>query len=206
MQDLLFARLYGRFMRRYHAWMEPRKRSMFAGVAGTVVELGPGPGPNLPLLPAGIRWIGIEPNGFMHGTLAARMREHGISGEIRGAGAAATGLPDGSVDVVISTLVLCTVPDPKAALREVLRILKPGGRFLFSEHVAAEPGSWLRLAQKLVRPFWILCGDGCRPDRDTLGAIREAGFASVEASGLRIPVPPAVRLVSPHVEGVAVRG
>ena len=70
------------------------------------------------------------------------------------------------MDAVISTQVLCSVADPAKVLREIQRVLKPGGRFLFVEHVAAAPGTSLRHWQRLARPVSALLGDGCHPDRN----------------------------------------
>jgi len=92
------------------------------------------------------------------------------------------------------------VEDLGAALREIRRVLKPGGRFVFIEHVAAPAGSWRRRLQRWVRPVWRALGDGCHPDRETLQAIRAAGFARVEAEEFLAPV----GLVAPHIAGFAV--
>lgn len=176
-----------------------RKRRLFADLSGTVVEMGPGTGINLPYLPRGIRWIGVEPNPHMHRFIREVAAEQGIEVELRTATAAATGLPDACADAVISTLVLCSVPDLDAALAEVRRILKLGGRFYFIEHVAAPEGSWSRTLQHSIKPIWRRLGDGCRPDRETARAIERAGFADVAYESFRAPLP----VVAPHVIGIA---
>jgi SAM-dependent methyltransferase len=104
-----------------------------------------------------------------------------------------------SVDAVISSLVLCSVRDPEAALREVRRVLRPGGRFVFVEHVAAPHGSGLHLAQRALSPVWRAFSDDCHPDRDTGRVIEAAGFADVDLRQLRLPVP----IMGPHIAGVA---
>jgi ubiquinone/menaquinone biosynthesis C-methylase UbiE len=101
--------------------------------------------------------------------------------------------------------VLCSVRDPQQVLNEALRVLKPGGKFYFIEHVAAPQQTWLRRCQRVMRPIWIGIADGCRPDRETGAAIQNAGFRSVELEGFRVPFPPALPFVSPHVAGVAVK-
>ena len=201
----LFARYYDRFQARYEALIVPRKQELFAGVTGTVVEIGPGTGSNLRYLPAGSRWIGIEPNRHMHDTLRSRAKEAGIESEIHTAGADGIEVQDAIADVVVSTLVLCSVPDPERTLSEVRRVLRPGGRFLFIEHVAAERGTGLRFLQRIIRPAWYLFGDGCRTDRETGPAIERAGFSSVTIESFRMPTPPVPRWVAPHVTGQATR-
>ena len=86
-------------------------------------------------------------------------------------------LPDGSVDTVVCTLVLCTVHDLDATLTEIRRLLRPDGRLLFIEHVAAEPGSRLRRWQDRLERPWRRLAHGCHTNRDTEGALRNAGFA-----------------------------
>lgn len=176
-----------------------RKRDLFADLEGTVVEIGPGTGVNLPYLPDGIRWIGLEPNPHMHDWLRPKLDDRHIDAELSTASAEQTELDDDSADVVISTLVLCSVPDVSAALQEIRRILKPGGTFRFIEHVAAQPGHWLRYVQKGIRPVWRPVADGCCPDRETGAVINQAGFAEVhyERFDARVPI------VSPHIMGTA---
>jgi len=176
-----------------------RKQELFADVAGTVVEIGPGTGVNVPYLPNGIQWIGLEPNPHMHDLLRPKLDGRDIDADVHAAPAQSTGLPGDSADVVISTLVLCSVPDVGDALREIRRILKPGGTFRFIEHVAAEPGHWLRYVQKGIRPVWRPVADGCCPDRETGALIDQAGFAEVRCERFDAGVP----VVSPHIIGTA---
>ena len=199
--------LYQRFFAHTLAWGDDAqhriygdyKRSLFAGLQGTVVEIGPGTGVNLPYLPDGLRWIGLEPNPHMHGHIRDRLAGRTLDAEIRTDPAQDTGLPDDSVDAVISTLVLCSVPDVADTLAELRRILRPGGRLLFIEHVAAEEHTPLCWVQHGIRPLWRAVADGCRPDRNTGAQLRRAGFSAVEFERFTIGVPP----VSPHIVGTA---
>ena len=178
-----------------------RKRALLGGLSGTVVEIGAGAGPNAEYLAPGTRWVAVEPNVHFHPRLREATRARGLSLEVVPAVAERLPLADASADAVIGTLVLCSVEDVAAALAEVRRVLRPGGRFVFIEHVAAPEPSRLRRWQRRLRGPWGVIADECRPDRDTLGAIRAAGFASVEAERFRLRA----GLVSPHVAGVAVR-
>ena len=199
----LFARLYDRVQASYDAHIAPRKKALFADLSGTVVEIGPGTGANLPHLPRGVRWIGIEPNPHMETRLRQRAAATGIAAEFRIASAQSLGFEDASVDVVLSTLVLCSVPDPAAVLAEVRRVLRPGGRFVFIEHVAAARGSTLWSLQRLFRPMWSCIADGCRPDRELGAVLRAAGFDSLQLEEFRVRRHFPLDLVAPHVAGVA---
>jgi ubiquinone/menaquinone biosynthesis C-methylase UbiE len=184
---------------KYSAFVEGRKRHLLKSLTGTVVEIGSGTGPNLRFLPRDLRIVGIEPNPFMHRYFLdeARVEERAV--ELVQGTAEALPFPDESVDAVLSTLVLCSVAELDRVLQEVLRVLKPGGKFLFLEHVAAGEGTWLRRCQRWVRPVWSRLGDGCQPDRTTEVSLKDAGFREVSLDRFSVPL----LLVSPHIAGIA---
>lgn len=157
---------------------------------------------NLVYLPVGIRWIGIEPNTYMHGYLRELGLKLGLNIDIRVGTAEQLPVADNSMDAVISTQVLCSVNDPVRVLQEIQRVLKPGGRFLFVEHVAAAPGTTLRRWQRLARPVSALIGDGCHPDRETWSDIERAGFALIQLEHFEIE---SAVLSKPHIAGVAIK-
>jgi ubiquinone/menaquinone biosynthesis C-methylase UbiE len=198
-------RLFAAVLERGSRWHEPlvadRKRALLGDLSGDVLEIGPGAGVNFAYLPRDVRWIGVEPNAYLRERLREEVARRGLSADLHAGTAERLPLPDRSVDAVVSTLVLCSVPDVDAVLGEVRRVLRPGGRFVFLEHVGAPPGTWLRAIQRLLRPIWRVVGDGCHPDRDTLDAIERAGFADLRAERFRV----SAGLVSPHVAGVATR-
>jgi SAM-dependent methyltransferase len=200
----LFARYYDAAQDGYESYVAPRKRELFRGISGTVLEIGPGTGANLAYLPPGCRWLGVEPNPFMHDSLRRRAEQASISAEFLTGRAERIAIADGAADVVLSTLVLCSVRDLSRTLDEVRRVLRPGGRFLFIEHVIGESVG-LRMAQWLMRPASYAFGDGCRTNRDIAGAIRAAGFASVALEPFRAPTPPVPPWISPHIAGEAIR-
>ncbi|HVA16933.1 MAG TPA: class I SAM-dependent methyltransferase [Candidatus Dormibacteraeota bacterium] len=197
----LFAWTLYRFNGRYEQEIAARKRGLLGGLTGTVIEIGPGTGPNLRYYANGVRWIGIEPNPYMRAYLRREAERVGVKAELREGTAEAIGCPDDSADVVVSTLVLCSVPNLRGTLVEILRVLKPGGRFVFIEHVAAAPGTRLRKWQRRLRPWFHFCADGCNPDRETSRAIESAGFAEVCLEHFDGPLP----IVRPHIAGVAIK-
>jgi SAM-dependent methyltransferase len=166
--------------------LRPHKSRVFGELPTELVELGPGVGANLRYLAKGTKLVAIEPNRHMHPSLKKSAQRRGIDLELRDVVAERIDLPDASVDVVISSLVFCTVSDPKRVATEVRRILRPGGRFSFVEHVAAPEGTATRSVQRLVRSPWAWVFEGCSCERDLEGAIRLAGFTSVMVDHYRI--------------------
>jgi ubiquinone/menaquinone biosynthesis C-methylase UbiE len=199
--------LHGRFLAwfmarsdgKYDAFVQERKRELLSGLSGTLVEIGSGTGPNLRYLPGDLRVVAVEPNPFMHPHLLREARNRGRSVHLVRGDTEALPFPDESVEAVLSTLVLCSVAGLDKALGEIHRILKPGGRFIFMEHVGAPTGSWLRRVQRWVKPAWRAVGDGCEPDRETDRNLLGAGFREVRLERFDVPLP----LVSPHIAGVA---
>ncbi len=197
-----FAWLLWRLQNHYGDDIEIRKRDLLRNVRGTVVEIGAGAGANLGLYPPDAQLLLVEPNAHMHGYLREEARRVGLTFEIREGAAERMNVADEAADFVVCTLALCSVDHPEAALREVVRVLKPGGAFLFLEHVAAPQGTRLRRWQRGLRGFWRTIGDGCTLDRETWAGIERAGFGDsriehFEAAGLRI--------VRPHIVGAAVK-
>jgi len=174
----------------YINWLtRDRKCKAFSDLPQTVVEVGPGVGANYRYLPPGCRVIAVEPNPYMHDGLQRRAARYGIDVEIRGVAGDAIDLDDQSADAVISSLVLCTVADPEQVVGEIRRILRPGGRYAFLEHVCAPDGTLLRGIQRAVRRPWAWTFEGCSCERDIAAVITAAGFASVEIDQYRLRSP-----------------
>jgi SAM-dependent methyltransferase len=207
----LMAVAYDRIMAGYERHQGARREALVAEVEGTVLEIGPGTGVNLPLLAARaaagvpLRWIGVEPNPAMRTRLERRAGALGFPIELPEPTDGRLPAEDGSCDVVLATLVLCSVTDPEGLLAEVRRVLRPGGRFLFLEHVAAERGTGVRRWQERLAPLWSILADGCRLDRETEARIRAAGFARVEAEAFPMPREAVPAVLSPHLLGRAIR-
>jgi SAM-dependent methyltransferase len=188
----------------YLDWlMRSRKRNVFANLPTEIVELGPGVGANFRYLPPGTRVIAVEPNPAMHARLRARAARHKIELELHDVLGEQLDLPDASADMVVSSLVLCTVREPGRVLAEVQRVLRPGGRYAFVEHVGARGRPVLRRVQRLVRRPWAWVFEGCSCERDLADVIADAGFASLEVEEYRIHSP--VLPFNTHVAGVATK-
>jgi SAM-dependent methyltransferase len=169
----LYNPLFWRTERRGNA---ARRAHLIEQAQGRVVELGAGTGLNLEHYGADLELVLTEPYEPMARRLERRLSSSGRTAEVIRAPAEALPLPDDYADTVVSTLVLCTVEDLAGALAEARRVLRPGGRFLFIEHVAAEEGSRLRDWQRRTHAFWHSFACGCNNDRQTEDAIRAAGF------------------------------
>ncbi len=138
----------------------------------------------------------------MHTRLRRAARRRGIALEIRSVVGERIDLPDASVEAVISSLVLCTVSDPAAVLAEIQRILRPGGRFSFAEHVVAKPRTPTRWSQQITRRPWAWAFEGCSCERDLSSLITAAGFTRVELEPYRIHSP--FVPFNTHIAGTAI--
>jgi ubiquinone/menaquinone biosynthesis C-methylase UbiE len=178
---------FGAFDRYINHIARPLKEAAFGDLgSGRVLEIGPGVGANLAHLPPGAELIAVEPNLRMHDRLRTRSEAAGVELTLLPASADRIPLPDGSVDEVICSLVLCTVDDPAAVLAEVRRVLRPGGRFRFVEHVASPvpgPRAW---SQRLLRRPWGWVFEGCDPHRHTAQLLDDVGFSQVDLEHHRL--------------------
>lgn len=150
-----------------------RREALLHGLTGTVCDIGAGTGANLPYLRSAERIVAVEPDPAMRARLARRAPATSVPVEIAEASAAALPFADASADAVVFTLVLCTVPDPDAALAEARRVLRDDGKLVLLEHVRGT--GRLARGQDLVTPVWKVFGAGCHPNRDTLGTLRRHG-------------------------------
>ena len=164
----------------YHRWLFPRlchlslrnrhmadlRRGALAAARGRVLEIGVGTGLNLDHYPPEVaEMVGLDPNPGMLELAARQAARAPMPVELKPGDAERLPFPDGSFDTVVSTLTLCSVPDPARALAEVERVLAPGGRFLFLEHGLAERPRVARWQRRLT-PLQRRVGGGCHLDRD----------------------------------------
>jgi SAM-dependent methyltransferase len=200
----IFARCYARVGHLMDAEIGDHRRRLLAGLTGRVLEVGAGNGLNFPHYPATVTEVlATEPEPYLRRLALAAARQAPVPIRVVDGTAEALPAPDGAVDAVVASLVLCTVADPEQAVAEVRRVLRPGGRLRFYEHVRAEDPRLARWQDRLERPWGWLVG-GCHPNRDTVAAITAAGLRLVQLDrfDLRAMPPPA----RPHVLGVAERG
>ncbi len=162
---------------------------------GVVLELGCGSGTNFAMYDAGKveKLYALEPAPGMVVKARRTAGELGIgkSIEFLETGAEAIPLPDKSVDTAVITFVLCTIPDWKSALAETRRVLKPGGKVVFTEHGLA-PDEGIAKWQRRIEPVWKPLAGGCHLTRDTLGLLREGGFACDDAETMYLPNTPKI--------------
>jgi ubiquinone/menaquinone biosynthesis C-methylase UbiE len=147
------------------------RRWLVGGARGRTLDLGCGTGRNLPLLPAGVRAVAVDPS--PHTLRRAQHRAPHVPLVL----ARAEALPfrDGTFDTVLSGLVFCSVGEPARGLAEVRRLLAPGGELRMLEHVRATT-PWRARAQDLIQPAWTWIAGGCHPNRDTETTVGRAGF------------------------------
>jgi ubiquinone/menaquinone biosynthesis C-methylase UbiE len=177
------------------------EESVVRSVSGTVLEIGAGSGANFDDFPTDIEWIGLEPDSSVLATLRRRARQFSRSSRVIEGIAERIPLDDASVDTVLSTFVLCSVDDPALALSEIKRVLRPGGRFVFLEHVAAPRGSFTRFAQRMTNLGKRKPGD-CDPVRDTLDTI-QAAFTETDVQPYSIRGWHTLGFGIPHLAGSA---
>jgi len=165
-------------------------------------EPGHGAGTNLAYFSPDVHWIGVEPNLFTHPYLRQEAERRGLKDiELYGQQAEQLPVADGSLDAVVSTYVQCSVTDLDTTLKDIQRVLKPGGKFVFMEHVVATDGTCTRAVQDSITPIWKTVFDHCHPNRETWENLEKAGFATVDYQTFRLSIP----VVSPHIAGVATR-
>jgi SAM-dependent methyltransferase len=171
----IFATVYDSFLwLGENAGMRRRRGELLTEAHGRVVEIGAGTGLNVVHYRDQVaELILTEPDASMRRLLARKLQRGGRAAQIVDAPAERLPLADGSVDTVVSTLVLCTVPDQGSALREVARVLRPGGRLLFAEHVRSDSPRWARWQDRL-NPPWRAFAEGCNCNRRTLDALAAA--------------------------------
>jgi ubiquinone/menaquinone biosynthesis C-methylase UbiE len=199
----VFAFLLRRINSKYERLMAERKRSLLIDLRRTVLEVGPGAGVNLRHYDPSVHWIGIEPNPYMRAYLEKEAERCGLQVNLRTGNAEQLDVADQSMDAVVCTLVLCSVRDVRRVRKEIRRVLKPGARFVFIEHVAALRGTRLRRLQDWFRPLLVHFAVGCHPNGETWTIIEGAGFSKMALHHFRAPT--LLPILSPHIVGVATR-
>ncbi|XP_077983596.1 thiol S-methyltransferase TMT1A-like [Glandiceps talaboti] len=214
---VIFPRMMQRFMVEYNQEMDEIKRELFWDLDYlkrklnhklTVLEIGVGTGANFKYYPKGSSVIPVDPNGNFDQYLKTNAKDCSrvnVQKLVVAYGEDMKAIQDSSVDVVVATLVMCSVTDIEGFLKETRRVLKPQGKFYYLEHIAGTRNTWMRHLQHLVTPLWSLVAGGCMLNRDTWKHINNAGFSRVEYRKFMAPLPMKYHIIRPHLVGHAVK-
>lgn len=203
-QHPLFARFMARrAIRNERLGQAGLRDEQLAGLAGTVLEVGAGSGVSFIHYPATVtEVIAVEPSDYLREQAGRAAAQASVPVRVVDGTAERLPAPDGSVDAVVVSGVLCSVTDQAAVLAEFRRVLRPGGELRFYEHVRSRRallGRW----QDAADVVWPRLMGGCHPNRDTLTAIRDSGFAVESCRGLLFPPDSQFSVVGPRILGVA---
>jgi ubiquinone/menaquinone biosynthesis C-methylase UbiE len=201
----VFAAMYDRMLgKTERAGLGEHRRALLAEATGDVLEIGGGTGANLQYYGDTVRSLTIvEPEKPMLRRLEQHIEQSGRQAKALRAPAEDLPFNDASFDAIVSTLVLCTVDDVPRALRELCRVLRPGGKLLFIEHVRSDDEKLARTQDRML-PINVRIGHGCHPNRRTLDSIRDAGFEITSLEHDTLKHTP--KFIRPLIVGVATRG
>ncbi|WP_226013438.1 class I SAM-dependent methyltransferase [Halomicrobium salinisoli] len=180
--------------------LRPHRNYLVEDLHGTVLDVGAGTGAMFPYFDAvddgTVSFHAIEPDPYMRRQARERAGELGLGVDIRSAGAESLPYADDSFDVVIASMVFCTIPDVERALSEVARVVRPGGEFRFFEHVLDD--GWRARVQSLIAPLWKRAAGGCHLTRQTASLFAaDRSFDIVEVDRMNLGVTP----IRPFVRG-----
>uniref|UniRef100_A0A673BUU1 Methyltransferase like 7A n=1 Tax=Sphaeramia orbicularis TaxID=375764 RepID=A0A673BUU1_9TELE len=187
----------------YNEKMHEMKRDLFRNLPKFI---GCGSGANFQFYPQGCTVVCTDPNPHFEVYLRMNMdaNNHLTYGQfVVASGEDLKDVEDGSVDVVVCTLVLCSVGNVQQVLQEVRRILRTGGAFYFLEHVISDPSSWTYFFQNVLEPLWYYISAGCMLTRATWKELEAAGFSQLHLKHMEAPdVTPVIR---PHIMGYCIK-
>ena len=210
----IVAFMMNRLMPMYNRTMHSFKEKLFSSMGeghqkGLVLEIGVGAGANLEFYPDGTQLVAVDPNEYFKAYLEENLRKNpGVSLHqfVIGKAENMDKIASSSMSCVVSTLVLCSVKNIDTVLKEIKRILKPGGRFYFLEHTAAiDENSWVHWIQLKIQPFWTVLTDGCSVTNKTWENIGNCGFSHIEIEKFDAPLGRHMFLVRPHIVGFAIK-
>lgn len=215
----IFAFLCTKLVKGYNKDMEKIKEELFEGLRDfksldrdlrneggiRILEIGVGPGFNFKYYPQNSRITVVDPNPFFRKIFEENKNQFPnikLEKAIVGGGENMTDVKSESVDVVITTLVMCSVENVKAVLKEVKRVLVPGGQYLFLEHVLGDEGTNYHRLQRILGPIWPYIFDGCEITRNLGEMIEQAGFSKVNVKKFTAPLKSIFRyIIGPHIMG-----
>lgn len=201
----------------YNASVRTQKQDLFNKMAqhrqfkkSRVLEIGTGSGANLEFIPnqMEVSLIALEPNRFCKAYLEENLTKHQHVNLEHYSTCAAEAMKDivsNSVDCAVSTLVLCSVIDQDMVLKEIYRVLKPGGQFYFMEHVEASDGTIMNKIQKFLNPLNRILLDGCNVTRETISCVQNMPFREVHYERFNAKLEYVCAMFRPHITGFAVK-
>lgn len=206
MLSWLMAKYYDKIMKDAEdRCLQDWRASLLSQAFGAILEIGPGTGANLPYYPSAVSSLSLlEPEKNM-----ARQLNEKISHftrfpiELLSGNAESIPYPDATFNTIVSTLVLCSVKNPKKALAELNRVLAPNGKLIFIEHVAACKNTPRFKWQRRFEPFWKFIALGCHLTRDTETLLTESGFEISDITRQSIRGVPSI--VRPSIRGIAIK-
>lgn len=200
----VFSRIYRRLSKVIERRGGAQHREMLLdGVEGRVIEVGAGNGLNFAHYPHAVdQVVAIEPEPRLRAAAQRAARRAPVPVEVRDGVAGAIPTEDGSFDMAVASLVLCSVPDQAAALSELIRVLRPGGQLRFYEHVRSRHPRLARI-QRAADVVWPHLAGGCHTSRDTLQTIRSNGFEVEQVERFRFPETRLFIPWSPRMIGLA---
>jgi ubiquinone/menaquinone biosynthesis C-methylase UbiE len=202
----VFARLWSAMSRHEPENIARHRDELLAGLAGRVLELGAGAGSNFSHYPGAItEVVAVEPEPYLRRRAEEAAARAPVRVEVVAGSADRLPVPEGSCDAAVASLVLCSVPDPTAALAELRRVVRPGGELRFYEHIRADGPRLARVQDALDRLVWPRAFGGCHLGRDTPGAIAAAGFVVEGRRDLWVGPRTVPTPTGPHVIGRARR-
>jgi ubiquinone/menaquinone biosynthesis C-methylase UbiE len=178
-----------------------RRSQIVPRATGRVLDVGMGSGLNLPFYgPRVTKLWGIDPSSELLAMTRAKLKKVPFPVELLAHSAEEIPLPDASIDTVVLTWTLCSIPEPMRALREMRRVLAPGGQLLFAEH-GLSPDRGVGAWQRRLTPVWRRIAGGCHLDRKVDDLLLVGGFHLAELGTSYLPGP---RVLTHMYQGVAV--
>ncbi|KAG8585451.1 hypothetical protein GDO81_005033 [Engystomops pustulosus] len=210
-----FPYFLSKFSETYNKLMDKEKRNLFSNISDfsrpskelRLLEIGCGTGANFKFYPRGSKVTCLDINPNFQKFLSKSQAENDHLTYERFVVASAdnmTSVSDGSMDAVVCTLLACSVPNIPAILKEIQRVLRPGGVFYFIEHVAdTDESSWICFFQKVLNPSWKIIFDGCSIRKTTWKDLENAKFSKLNLRHINAPT--SMKLINPHIIGYAVK-